>query len=138
MVGSPASEVWSMMRDFAAIGDWPPALRPWLIEDEPAGRVGCVRVVPLAGDRRETLTGLDDQQRRITFTVADIAAGLPGCGYISRITARPVTVTDHTYVERSLQFDCDEADEDKVITQVRDGVLVPALRVLEQRFGSAR
>jgi hypothetical protein len=56
-------------------------------------------------------------------------------GYSSTITARPVTVSDHTYVEWSSQFDCDEADKDKVITQVRDGVLVPGLRALEQRFG---
>jgi hypothetical protein len=31
-----------------------------------------------------------------------------------------------------------EADEDKVIAAVRDGVLVPGLKALEQRFGLAR
>ena len=38
-------------------------------------------------------------------------------------------------VEWSSRFDCDEADEDKVTAQVRDGILVPGLRALEQRFG---
>ena len=135
VVGAPAGEVWTLLRDFAAIGDWHPALPPAEIEGGPADRVGCVRVYPLAGGHRETLVGLDDQQRRIAFTFADHAAGLPVRCYTSTITARPVTVTGHAYVEWSSRFDCDEADEDKVIAQVRDGIMLPGLRALEQRFG---
>jgi hypothetical protein len=135
VVGGPAGEVWALLRDFAAIGNWHPALPPTEIEDGPADRVGSVRVFPLAGGHRETLTGLDDQQRRIAFTFADDAAGLPVRSYTSTITARPVSLSDHTYVEWSSRFDCDEADEDKVIAAVRDGVLVPGLKALEQRFG---
>ena len=56
----------------------------------------------------------------------------------STITARPVTLSDHTYVEWSSQFDCDEVDEDKAIAAIHDGVLVPGLRALEQRFGPAQ
>jgi hypothetical protein len=135
VVGSPVSEVWALLRDFAAIGDWHPALPPAEIEDGPADRVGSARVFPLAGGHRETLVALDDQQRRIAFTFADHAAGLPVRSYASTITARPVTVSDHTYVEWTSRFDCDEADEDKAIAQIRDGFLVPGLRALKQRFG---
>jgi hypothetical protein len=71
------------------------------------------------------------------FTFADHAAGLPVRSYTSTITARPVTVTGRTYVEWSSRFDCDEADEDKVIAGIRDGVLVPGLKALGQRFGPA-
>ena len=60
MVGAPAGEVWALLRDFAAIGDWHPALPPAEIEDGPADRVGSVRVYPLAGGHRETLVSLDD------------------------------------------------------------------------------
>lgn len=137
MVGAPVGEVWTLLRDFAAIGDWHPALPSAEIEDGPADRVGCVRVFPLAGGHRETLIVLDDEQRRIAFTFADHAAGLPVRSYTSTITARPVTLTDDTYVEWSSRFDCDEADEDKAVTAIRDGVLVPGLRALEQRFGLA-
>jgi Polyketide cyclase / dehydrase and lipid transport len=135
VVGSPVSEVWALLRDFAAIGDWHPALPPAEIEDGSADRVGSARVFPLAGGHRETLVALDDQQRRIAFTFADHAAGLPVRSYASTITARPVTVSDHTYVEWTSRFDCDEADEDKAIAQIRDGFLVPGLRALKQRFG---
>ena len=137
VVGSPVSEVWALLRDFAAIGNWHPALPAAEIEDGPADRVGCVRVYPLAGGHRETLVALDDQQRRIAFTFADHAAGLPIRSYTSMITVRPVTVTGHAYVEWSSRFDCDEADEDKVTAQIHDGIMVPGLRALEQRFGSA-
>jgi len=137
VVGGSVSEVWALLRDFAAIGDWHPALPSAEIENGPADRVGCVRVFPLAGGHRETLTGLDDQQRRIAFTFADHAAGLAVRSYTSTITARPVTVSDHTYVEWSSRFDCDEADEDKVIAGIRDGVLIPGLMAIKQRFGRA-
>jgi len=137
VVASPVSEVWALLRDFAAIGDWHPALPPCEIEDGPADRVGCIRVFPLAGGHRETLTGLDDQQRTIAFAFGD-NAGLPVRSYISMMTAQPVTLTDHTYIEWSSRFDCDEADGDKVTAAVRDGVLVPGLKALEQRFGLAR
>ena len=49
VIGGPVSEVWAWLRDFAAIGDWHPALPPAEIENGPADRVGCVRVFPLAG-----------------------------------------------------------------------------------------
>jgi Polyketide cyclase / dehydrase and lipid transport len=138
VVGAPAGEVWTLLRDFAAIGDWHPALPPAEIEDGPADRVGCVRVYPLAGGHRETLVALDDQHRTIAFTFADHAAGLPVRAYTSTITVRPVTATGHSYVEWSSRFDCDEADEDKTIAAIRDGVFVPGLQALEQRFGPAQ
>src|SRR5215467_5964825 len=138
VVGGSVSEVWAVLRDFAAIGDWHPALPPAEIEDGPADRVGCVRIFPQAGGHRETLVALNDQLRRIAFTFADHAAGLPVRSYTSMITVRPVTLADHAYVEWSSRFDCDEAEEDKAIAAVRDGVLVPGLRALEQRFGSAQ
>jgi Polyketide cyclase / dehydrase and lipid transport len=137
VVASPAGEVWALLRDFAAIGDWHPALPPCEIEDGPADRVGCVRVFPLAAGHRETLTRLDDQQRIIAFAFRD-SAGLPVRSYMSMMSAQPITLSDQTYVEWSSRFDCDEADEDKAIAAVRDGVLVPGLKALEQRFGVAR
>jgi hypothetical protein len=137
VVGGPVGEVWALLRDFGAIGDWHPALPPAEIENGPADRVGCVRVFPLAGNHRETLVALDDQQRRIAFTFADHTAGLPVRSYTSTITARPVTLNDYTYIEWSSRFDCDEADEDKVIAAICDGVFVPGLKALEQRFGAA-
>jgi hypothetical protein len=136
VVAAPVGEVWVLLRDFAAIGNWHPVLPPCEIENGPADRIGCVRVYPLAGGHRETLVSLDDHDRAIAFTFADNAAGLPVRNYLSTMTARPVTIGNHTYVEWSSRFDCDEADEDKTTGQIRDGVLVPGLRALGERFGT--
>jgi len=135
MVGAPVGEVWALLRDFAAIGSWHPALPPCEIEGGPADRVGCVRVFPLAGGHRETLVSLDDECRAIAFSFADNAAGLRVRRYLSTMSARPVTSANHTYVEWVSRFDCDESDEDAMITEVRDGVLAPGLKALEQRLG---
>ena len=135
VVRAPIGEVWALLRDFAAIGNWHPALPPCEIEGGPADRVGCVRVFPLAGGHRETLVSLDDETRAIAFTFADNAGGLRVRRYLSTMTARPITVSNHTYIEWVSRFDCDESDEEAVIGQVRDGVLTPGLKALEQRFG---
>ena len=135
VVGAPIGKVWALLRDFAGIGDWHPALPPCEIEGGPADRVGCVRVFPLAGGHRETLVSLDDDRRTIAFTFADNAAGLRVRRYLSTMTARPVTLSNHTSIEWVSRFDCDESDEGATITQVRDGVLTPGLKALEQRFG---
>ena len=136
VVGAPAGQVWALLRDFASIGDWHPALPPCVIENGPADRVGCVRVYPLAGGHRETLVRLDDQHRTIAFTFADNAAGLPVRNYLSAMTVRPVTIGNGAYVEWCSRFDCDAQDGDKTAAQIRDGVLVPGLRALGERFGT--
>ena len=137
VVAAPVGEVWALLRDFGAIGSWHPALPPCEIENGPADRVGCTRVFPLAGGHRETLASLDDHRRTLMFTFADNAGGLPVRGYLSRLTARPVTVGNHTYVEWSSEFDCEEAESAKVVAQVRDGVLVPGLTALAERFAGS-
>jgi len=137
VVGAPIGEVWALLRDFAAVGNWHPTLPPCEIEGGPADRVGCARVFPLAGGHREMLVRLDDETRTIAFTFADYAAGLRVRRYLSRMSARPITVSNHTYIEWVSRFDCDESDEDAMIAQVRDGVLIPGLNALEQRFGSS-
>jgi len=87
VVGAPAGEVWALLRDFAAIGDWHPALPPSVIGNGPA--------------------------------------------------VRAVTIGNCAYVEWWSRFDCDEPDEDKTTAQIRDGVLVPGMRALGDRFGIA-
>ena len=53
------------------------------------------------------------------------------------MTVRTVTMGNGTYIEWSSRFDCDQQDEGKTAAQVHDGVLVPGLRALEERFGIA-
>jgi hypothetical protein len=63
-------------------------------------------------------------------------SGTPVRNYLSTMTVRPVTVGNGTYVEWWSRFDCDQPDEEKTTAQIRDGVLVPGLRALGDRFGA--
>ena len=126
-------QVWALLRDFAAIGDWHPFLPSARIERGPADRVGSVRVFPAAGDHRERLVALDDRARRIEYAFED-TAGLPVRDYLSAMRVEPVDGGTRTFVEWSATFDCDAADADKVTGQVRDGIFNPGLAALGQRF----
>jgi hypothetical protein len=87
VAGALVGEAWALLRDFAALCSWHPALPPCEIEGGPADRVGCVRVFPLAGGHRETLVSLDDKRRAIAFRFGDNAAGLRVREYLSTIAA---------------------------------------------------
>ena len=91
----------------------------------------------MAGNHRENLVSLDDYGRTIAFSFADGAGGLAVRNYLSTMTVRPVTTGNQAYVEWCSRFDCNAPDEDKVISQISDGGLVPGLKALEQRFGPA-
>jgi Polyketide cyclase / dehydrase and lipid transport len=41
VAGAPVGEVWALLRDFAAIGSWHPAVPACEIEGGPADRVGA-------------------------------------------------------------------------------------------------
>jgi Polyketide cyclase / dehydrase and lipid transport len=75
VAGALVGEAWALLRDFAALCSWHPALPLCEIEGGPADRVGYVRVFPLAGGHRETLVSLDDKRRAIAFRFGDNAAG---------------------------------------------------------------
>jgi Polyketide cyclase / dehydrase and lipid transport len=135
VLGAPVAQVWPLLRDFAAIASWHPYLTECQIENGPADRVGCSRVFRTYGNHRETLAGLDDQARMVSY-VFDDSAGLPVRDYGCVLRVVPVTDVDRTFVQWEARFDCDAADEDNVMAQVRQ-FLVPGLAALAQRFSPA-
>ena len=135
VVDAPVAEVWPLLRDFAAIASWHPYLTECQIDNGPADRVGCSRVFPAYGNHRETLTGLDDRARMISY-IFDDTAGLPVRDYGCVMRLAPVTDADHTLVQWEASFDCDAADQDDVVAQVRE-FLLPGLAALTQHFSPA-
>jgi len=132
VVDAPPERVWALLRDFSAIGDWHPYLPAVRIEDGPADRVGCVRSFP-EGGHRERLVALDDRARRIEYAFED-DGGLPVRDYVAAMRVEPVGEGSRTFVEWSASFDCDASDANKVIAQARDGIFIPGLAALGQRF----
>lgn len=135
VLDAPPDRVWALLRDFAAIGSWHPVLPPVEIEDGPADRIGAVRVFPAAAGHRERLVALDDRARTTSYVFED-TAGLPVRDYVSgfRVTA----AGDRTLIEWHATFDCDAADEDKITSQVRDGIFLPGLAALTEHFNQPK
>jgi hypothetical protein len=133
VLDAPAQEVWELLRDFSAIGSWHPYLPEAKIEGgDPGDRVGAVRVFPAAGGHRERLVALDDSDRSTRYAFED-TAGLPVRDYVSGLRVTPASPRT-SLVEWTADFDCDATDEPQVISQVRDGVFLPGLAALKERF----
>lgn len=133
VLGAPAEAVWELLRDFSAIGSWHPHLPEAKIEGgDPGDRVGAVRVFPEAGNHRERLVALDDADRSTRYAFED-TAGLPVRDYVSGLRVTPASGT-MSLVEWTADFDCDATDEPQVISQVRDGIFLPGLTALKERF----
>jgi len=133
VLDASADEVWELLRDFSAIGSWHPYLPEAKIEaGDPGDRVGAVRVFPAAGGHRERLVALDDAARSTRYAFED-SAGLAVRDYVSglRVTSASETMS---LVEWTAEFDCDATDEPEVISQVRDGIFLPGLAALKERF----
>jgi polyketide cyclase/dehydrase/lipid transport protein len=135
VLDAPTVQVWALLRDFAAIGEWHPFLPPVQIENGPADRVGATRVFPQLGGHRETLVALDD----LTWTASwrfDDSGGLPVRDYVSTLRVIPLG-DERVVVDWSARFDCDADDEPAVRTQILDQVFRPGLGALADRFRPA-
>lgn len=132
---APPDRVWSLVRDFARIGDWHPYLPAARIENGPADRIGATRVFPTpdGGEHRETLVALDNRARTTTFRFDD-DAGLPVRDYYGTLQVLDAGDGERALVTWSASYDCDAAAEPAVAGQVRDGILRPGLHALTERF----
>ena len=67
----PAERVWALIRDFDAMPVWNASVRQSHIEDGPADRVGCRRVLLFddGGTWTHQLTGLSDADRQLRYRI---------------------------------------------------------------------
>ncbi len=88
----PAERAWALIRDFNAMPQWNDTVRSSRIENGPADRVGCTRVLEFddGGLWTHQLTGLSDEDRclqyRITATPQPMP--IPVWNYRARICVR--------------------------------------------------
>ncbi|MEV6235563.1 SRPBCC family protein [Lentzea sp. NPDC051838] len=131
LLDAPPDEVWPLLRDFSAIGSWHPHLPP--PEVHGAGdQVGAERTFPAIGGLRERLVALDDDERTTRIAFQD-SGGLPVRDYRAALRVTPAS-DSRSLVEWTADFDCDLSDEPAVVATVRDGVFLPGLAALKERF----
>jgi hypothetical protein len=66
-----AARAWALVRDFDAMPRWNASVRQSRIEDGPADRVGCRRVLVFddGGTWTHQLTGLSDVERKLQYSI---------------------------------------------------------------------
>lgn len=135
VVPAPASEVWTLVREFDGLPAWHPAIEASEIEEGTDLVVGAVRKLSLAGGGvvRERLLTLDDTDCSYTYEFTD-PGPFPVRSYRSTIRVAPVTATDEAFVEWSAWFDADATDEPGLVRQYSDDVYAAGIAALRSRF----
>ena len=85
VIPAPAQRVWALVRDFNAMPEWNATIRSSTIEDGPADRIGCRRVLTFddgSGWAHE-LTALSDAEMTIAYAIV----GMPPVSWLHRSDA---------------------------------------------------
>ncbi|MDA4847732.1 SRPBCC family protein [Hoeflea poritis] len=135
VIDVPAARVWERIRDFNGLPRWHPAIRDSRIENgEPADKVGCVRDFYLQnGDRiRERLLGLSDYDMFCTYSILE--SPMPLTDYIATLRLTPITDGDRCFAEWSAEFECDEAEEEGLVTGIGSDVFQAGFSALKRQL----
>jgi hypothetical protein len=137
VINAPASQVWSLIRDFNALPLWVPAVAESRIE---AGlvsdTVGCIRAMRLheGGFIREQLLALSDYDMSCSYSILESPMDLQN--YMAVLKLNPVTDGDKTFAEWSAEFVCDADKEADLVNQIGQNVFQSAFESLNQRFAA--
>lgn len=94
VIPAPAQRVWALVRDFNAMPEWNATIRSSTIEDGPADRIGCRRVLTFddgSGWAHE-LTALSDAEMTIAYAIVGMppVTKLPMRNYRAVIRIEPM------------------------------------------------
>lgn len=135
VIDVPAARVWERVRDFNGLPRWHPAIRDSRIENgEPADKVGCVRDFYLQnGDRiRERLLGLSDYDMFCTYSILE--SPMPLTDYIATLRLTPITDGDRCFAEWTAEFECEEAEEEGLVTGIGNDVFQAGFSALKRQL----
>jgi len=130
-----AERVWERVRDFNGLPRWHPAIRDSRIENgEPADKVGCVRDFHLQnGDRiRERLLGLSDYDMFCTYSILE--SPMPLTDYVATLRLTPITDGDRCFAEWTAEFECEEAEEEGLVTGIGNDVFQAGFSALKRQL----
>ncbi len=113
-VAAPAEQLWQAIGSFHSIGDWHPMVAR--VEAQGKGK-GARRVLHLKDGTRivEQLTGINDKERRYTYTIVD--SPLAMSGYVAKVHVRDNGDGTST-VEWSGEFEAKPQKEADIVRQL--------------------
>ena len=114
VIPAPAELVWALVRDFNAMPAWNAAIRTSTIEDGPADRIGCRRVLSFDDGSVWTheLTLLSDAEMTIGYAIVGVPATtrIPMRNYRATIRLVPVIDGDLCFIAWRATLETDQAD----------------------------
>ena len=107
IINAPASEVWSVIRDFNSFPDWHPYVEASEILELTGSSVGAVRkFTQINGNQiTERLMALDDLDYIIKYKVLD--GPLPVENYLSTIKVVPLPDGGKCVMKWDVEYDCE-------------------------------
>ncbi|WP_439862618.1 SRPBCC family protein [Pseudomonas antarctica] len=120
-----AERVWGVLKRFADISQWHPAITQSVIEDgQPDGLVGCIRRLTLQDGAilREQLLSVDAVN--LQFSYRFVEAPLPVDNYVLTVRLIPLTGEDKTVIMWSATFDTRAPDPEGQWTSTIESLIV--------------
>jgi uncharacterized protein YndB with AHSA1/START domain len=115
VIAAPAARVWALVRDFNAMPAWNATIRSSAVENGPADRIGCRRVLTFDDGSVwvHELTQLSDAEMTIAYAIVGTPPGtkIPMQDYRAVIRLEPVIDGDRCFVawRATLATDQEEA-----------------------------
>jgi hypothetical protein len=135
VIAAPASDVWSVIRDFNALPDWHPGIAASEIEDGlGSDQVGAVRSFTLTDGAhiRERLLELSDLAMTYVYnfetTIFDVK------DYLCTLRCTPITDGDECFIEWWATFDCAPDAVDEFVDTFANRVFQSGFDALKERF----
>ena len=136
VIPAPAKQVWALVRDFNAMPEWNPTIRSSTIEDGPAHRIGCRRVLTFDDGSVWThaLTGLSDAEMTIAYAIVGVPAAtrIPMHDYRAMIRLRRVDDGDLCFIVWRAVL---ETDQEAAVRERAQAVFQAGFDGLKRRFG---
>jgi hypothetical protein len=133
----PAPRVWALVRDFNAMPAWNATIRSSAIENGPADRIGCRRVLTFDDGSVwiHELTQLVDAEMTIAYAIVGVPPGtkIPMRDYRAVIHLEPVIDGDQCFITWRATMETDQEDALRARAQA---VFQAGFDGLKRYFGS--
>lgn len=138
VINGPLDAVWQRVRDFAALGDWHPAITQMhMLGGVRSDKVSGVRGFMLGeAELQERLTGLSDAEHAFRYTIEH--SPMPWLNYHAGARFRPITDSNRTFAVWTADWTAAPNDDAALIPEIHQNVFQKAFDTLNERHFPAK
>jgi hypothetical protein len=137
VIAAPAPHVWALVRDFNAMPEWNATIRSSVIENGPADRIGCRRVLTFDDGSVwvHELTQLSDTEMTIGYAIVGTPPGtkIPMRDYRALIHLETVIDGDQCFIAWKATL---ETDQEAAVRERAQAVFQAGFDGLKRRFSA--